>query len=280
MVALLAVFGRLLADAGQPPVQQQESDEFAPHRVADNLYYVGSKRISSYLVTTGKGHILINAGFERTVPIIKANVERLGFKLSDVKILLASHAHDDHVAGTALMKKLSGASVQVMRGDHQVVEQGGVGQYLYKGRWPAAHVDRILRDGDKVTLGGATLVAHLTPGHTRGCTTWTLRVRDGGKRYHAVIIGSPNVNEGYRLVDNADYPEIATDFQRTFKVLKALPCDLFLGAHGDYYGMEEKVGRLGKGKPNPFVDPKGYKAYVEERERAFQSALSSQQKKS
>ena len=136
----------------------------------------------------------------------------------------------------------------------------------------------MLKDGDKVTLGEATLVARLTPGHTRGCTTWTLRVRDGGKSHDAVIIGSPNVNPGYRLVGNQDYPEIADDFARTFQVLKSLPCDIFLGAHGSYYGMEEKIARVGKGGANPFIDPAGYKAYVAEREQTFRATLEAQKK--
>jgi metallo-beta-lactamase class B len=253
-------------------------EDFPPHRIADNLYYVGSRTLSTYLVTTRKGHILINSSFDRTVPVIRANVERLGFRFSDVKILLTSHAHDDHVAGHASIKQLTGASVQVMAGDDRVIAAGGAGQYLYSNRWRACPVDRVLRDGDKVTLGETTLVARLTPGHTRGCTTWTLRVRDGGQSYDAVIVGSPNVNQGYRLVGNPDYPEIAEDFARTFKVLKSLPCDIFLGAHGKYYRMEDKIARLGKGT-NPFIDPQGYRAYIEEREKAFQTTLREQQEK-
>jgi metallo-beta-lactamase class B len=278
--AALALFLVSTPAAAAPTVNLPAPDPaevFAPHRIADNLYYVGSKTLSTYLVTTSKGHILINSSFERTVPIIKANVERLGFKLSDVKILLASHAHSDHVEGHAALKALTGASVQVMRGDDQVIAGGGAGQYHYKNRWPVCPVDRVLEDGDKVTLGGTTLVARRTPGHTRGCTTWTMRARDAGKSYDVVIIGSPNVNPGFRLVGNLDYPEIASDYARTFTVLKSLPCDIFLGAHGKYYGMEEKLTRLGKGA-NPFVDPQGYKAYVDERERTFRATLQDQQK--
>ncbi len=271
LATLLAALGTLVTQVTDP------GEAYPPHRIADNLYYVGSRTLSTYLITTSKGHILINSSFERTVPIIRANVEKLGFELADVKILLASHAHDDHVAGHAALKALTGASVQVMRGDDRVIAGGGAGQYLYDGRWPPTKVDRVLKDGDTVKLGEATLTARVTPGHTRGCTTWTLKVRDAGKTLDAVIIGSPNVNAGYRLVDNPDYPEIAADFTRTFEVLKALPCDLFLGAHGKYYGMEDKVTRLGKGGGNPFVDPQGYKAYVAEREQAFRANLKTQQ---
>src|SRR4051794_1720283 len=188
-------------------------EPFPAHKVIGNVYYVGSKDLASYLITTPEGHILINSGFERTVPLIQKSVESLGFRMRDIKVLLASHAHSDHVAGHARMRELTGAKVYVMRGDDDVIRSGGKGQYLYAGsRWGPCPVDRVLEDGEEVKLGGVTLVARLTPGHTRGCTTWTWRAADGGKEYDVVVIGSPNVNPGYRLVGNADYPEIADDF--------------------------------------------------------------------
>jgi metallo-beta-lactamase class B len=256
--------------------QNDWNEPFPPHRIADNLYYVGSKGLSTYLITTRAGHILINSSFERTVPMIRANVEQLGFKFSDVKILLASHAHNDHVEGHALIKELTGAQVYVMEGDDKVIANGGRGQYLYHSVWKPCKVDRVLKDGDQVRLGEATLTARLTPGHTRGCTTWTMKAKDRGKTYDVVIVGSPNVNEGFRLVDNRDYPGIATDFARTFQVLKSLPCDIFLGAHGSYYGMEAKYARLKSGGPNPFVDPDGYRAYIKDREKAYLDTLAQQ----
>jgi metallo-beta-lactamase class B len=253
-------------------------EPFPAHRVAGNVYYVGSKDLASYLVTTPEGHILINSGFEATVPLIKASVESLGFKMRDVKILLASHAHSDHVAGHALAKEMTGAKVYVMRGDDRVIASGGAGQYFYAlSGWKPCPVDRVLDDGDEVKLGGVTLVAHRTPGHTRGCTTWAWRVDDGGKAYDVVVIGSPNVNPGYRLVGNKDYPEIADDFAETFRVLKSLPCDVFLGAHGGYYGMVEKYEKVKRGAVgNPFADPEGYRAYVALKEKAFREALAAQ----
>lgn len=254
-------------------------EPFPAHRVAGNTYYVGSRDLATYLITTPEGHILINSGFEETVPMIRGAVESLGFKMRDVKYLLASHAHSDHVAGHALLKELTGAKVLVMKGDDEVIRSGGVGQYLYTdNRWTPCPVDRVLADGEEVKLGGVTLTARKTPGHTRGCTTWTWQVTDGDKKYQAVMIGSPNVNPGYQLVGNQDYPEIADDFAKTFAILKSLPCDLFLGAHGKYYGMIEKYERL-KTKPgeNLFVDPKGYMAYVLEREEAYRAKLGSQQ---
>ncbi len=267
----------LLFLAASLAAQSDWNEPFPPHRIADNLYYVGSKGLSSYLITTSEGNILINSSFERTVPIIRANIETLGFRFADTKILLGSHAHSDHMEGNALVRKLTGAKVYVMQGDSQVIVHGGAGQYLYKARWPACPVDRVLQDGDTVTLGDATLTAHLTPGHTRGCTTWTMDATDGGKTYHVVIVGSPNVNEGFQLVHNTAYPEIADDFARTFQVLKSLPCDIFLGAHGAYYGMEQKYQRLKAGEANPFVDPAGYQAYVAEREKSYRDTLAKQQ---
>ncbi len=255
-------------------------DPFPAHCVIGNVYHVGSKDLASYLITTPEGHILINSGFERTVPLIQKSVESLGFPMSDIKILLASHAHSDHVAGHALMQKATGAKVFVMRGDDKVIASGGEGQYFYSlNRWQPCKVDRVLEDGDLVKLGGVTLVAHRTPGHTRGCTTWTWRTESGGKTYDVVVIGSPNVNPGYRLVNNKEYPEISDDFARTFETLKKLPCDVFLGAHGSYYGMVEKYERAKKGaEANPFVDPEGYRKYVAQKEQSFRDTLAAQRR--
>ncbi len=256
-----------------PVFAQSDWDEpYEPHKIADGLYYVGSKGLSTYLVTTKAGHILINSSFERTVPIIQANVEKLGFRMKDVKILLASHAHDDHVAGHSRLQEITGAKVYVMRGDERALSTGGDGVYLYKSRWKPTKVDKVLEDGAKVTLGETTLTAHLTPGHTRGCTTWTMKAADSGKLLDVVIVGSPNANTGYVLKGNSDYPEIASDFARCFRVLKALQCDIFLGAHGAYYNMVEKVKNRKQGS-NPFVDPDGYRAFVEDREKHFKKVL-------
>jgi metallo-beta-lactamase class B len=261
-------------------VRAVADEAFPAHRVVGNVYYVGSQALATYLITTPDGHILINSGFEETVPLIRASVESLGFKMRDVKILLASHAHSDHVAGHALLKELTGGKVFVMRGDAEVIASGGQGQYLYAdSRWKPCPVDRVLDDGEEVKLGGVNLVAHRTPGHTRGCTTWAWRSKEGDKEYDVVVIGSPNVNPGYRLVGNKDYPEIADDFARTFAVLKKLPCDVFLGAHGEYYGMEEKYRRLKESAKNLFVDPDGYKSYVALKEKAFRDTLAQQSDK-
>ena len=270
---------RLLPLLALPLLAQNNWDEpFPPHRIADNLYYVGSAGLSSYLITSPKGHILINPSFDRTVPLIRASVEKLGFKFTDVKIILANHAHNDHVAGTALLKELTGAKVFIMEGDDKVVASGGQGQYKYTDTWKPVKVDRVLKDGEIVELGGAKLRAHLTPGHTRGNTTWTMETADQGKKLNAVIIGSPNVNSGFELVNNKTYPEMGADYARTFRVLKALQCDLFLGAHGEYYEMAAKYKKLKPGAANPFIDPAGYREYVSEREQYYLYTLEKQKK--
>jgi len=252
---------------------------FPPHRVVGNVYYVGSKGLASYLITTPQGNILINSSLESSVPLIRESMEKLGFHFSDTKILLISHAHWDHCAGSALVKEQTGAKYYVMDGDVDVVESGGKTDFQYGGdadnHYKPVKIDRVLHDGDEVRLGGTVLVAHLTPGHTKGTTTWTMQVDDGGKTRSVVIVGSPNVNPGYKLVNNTLYPRIAQDYEHMFAVLKALPCDVFLGAHGDYYGLEAKYPRLGHGE-NPFIDPEGYKSYIAERERAFHAELEKQ----
>ncbi len=269
-LALAMTVGQGSADWHEP---------FPAHKVVGNVYYVGTKDLATYLITTPDGHILINS-FERTVPLIQKSVESLGFKMTDARILLASHAHPDHVAGHALMQKTTGAQVYVMRGDDDVIASGGKGQYLYtKDRWAACKVDRVLKDRDEVRLGGVTLIARLTPGHTRGCTTWAWRFEDGGKKCDVVVIGSPNVNPGYQLVGNKDYPEIADDFAKTFEILKSMPCDVFLGDHGSYYGMVERHALLQKRQNDAFVNPDGYKEYVVFKERTFRKTLADQQGK-
>jgi metallo-beta-lactamase class B len=251
-----------------------------PFRVIGNVYYVGSKDLASYLITTPQGLILINSSLTSSVPLIRKNVEALGFHFKDVKILLISHGHWDHAAGSAEIKRLTGAKYMVMDADVPVVESGGKDDFQYgnsaESQFPATKVDRVLHDGDEVKLGGVVLVAHKTPGHTKGCTTWTMKLREDSKSYNVVIVGSPNVNTGYKLVGNAAYPTIAEDYEVTFRTLKSLPCDVFLGAHGSYFGMEAKFARMKPGGVNPFVDPEGYKSYVAEREHAFRAELAKQ----
>lgn len=262
------------------------TEPFPAFRIGGNLYYVGSKGLASYLVTTPEGNILINSDLEASLPLLQASIEKLGFKFSDTKILLISHAHWDHDAGSALIKKTSGAKYMVMEGDVSVVESGGKTDFQYKSAeylYAPAKVDRILHDRDEVKLGGTTLVAHLTPGHTKGCTTWTMQIAEGGRTYNVVIVGSPNVNPGYKLVGNSAYPQIAADYERMFRVLGSLPCDIFLGAHGVYFNLEEKYALLQKEGAReqgtialPFVDPEGYKKFVADKEQEFRTELGRQ----
>ena len=277
-VAFAAVF--MMASALRAQVNPDWIEPFPPFRIAGSLYYVGSKDLASYLITTPQGHILINSDLETSPPLIRASVEKLGFKVSDVRILLISHAHWDHDGGSAAIKALTGAAYMVMDGDVSVVESGGKTDFQYGNTptslYPPTRVDRVLHDGDEVKLGGTTLVAHLTPGHTKGCTTWTMKVTEAGKAYDVVIIGSPNVNDGYKLVGNPSYPEIESDYERTFRVLKSLPIDIFLGAHGSYFDLQTKYPRLTAGAANPFIDPAGYKSYVAEREQAYRTELAKQ----
>ena len=280
----MSLAGRLHAQ-----VNPEWTTPIAPFRIADNLYYVGSKDLASYLVVTPKGDILINSSLESSPPLIKKSVEDLGFKFTDIKILLISHAHYDHDAGSAAIVRLTGAKYMVMDGDVAVVESGGAKDFAYPNdRYPAVKVDRVLHDGDEVRLGGAVLVAHKTAGHTRGCTTWTMRVMDEGRLRDVVIVGSWNVNPGFRLVDQpakdgkpgqpASYPGIAADYEKTFSTLKSLPCDVFLGAHGQYFGMLAKLERAKAGAgESVWIDPKGYQAAVAERERAFEAELKRQE---
>lgn len=269
------------------PIFAQHADwttPIAPFKIADNLYYVGSRDLASYLIVTPEGDILINSNLVSSPALIRKSVEQLGFKFSDIKILLISHAHFDHDAGSAEIKKLSGAQYMVMDADVPVVESGGAADPNYPNdRYPALKVDRVLHDGDEVRLGSAILVAHKTAGHTQGCTTWTMRTTQKGRPVNVVIVGSWNVNSGFRLVDRprhpASYPGIAGDYERTFQVLKELPCDVFLGAHGGYFNMLEKLSRAKKGEAEVvFIDPVGYRAAVAEREQAFKAELLRQQK--
>lgn len=288
IVSISILAGSLLAQANAPATTPANastdppewSEPFVPHRMIGNIYYVGSRGLASYLITTPAGHILINANLTTSVPLIRESVEKLGFHFTDIKILLISHAHSDHDGGSAEVKKLTGAQYMVMAGDAEVVESGGKSDFQYGNRpnmlYPATKVDRVLHDGDKVKLGDTVLTAHLTAGHTKGCTTWSMKVTEAGKTYNVVIVGSPNVNPGYKLVNNASYPEIAHDYERGFAVLKSLPCDVFLGAHGAYYDMEAKYARLKAGVVNPYIDPEGYKSYVAEREQAFRAELKKQ----
>jgi metallo-beta-lactamase class B len=249
-----------------------------PRHLVGNIYYVGAIGVSSYLITTVEGNILLDTGFDDTVPIIQRSVEQLGFRLADIKIILSSHAHVDHVGGHARMKQLTGARIYASAADARTLASGGADDFL---QWPRetllfapVEVDRIVADGDKVTLGGVTLTAHLTPGHTRGATTWTMDVVDEGVTRHVVFFSSASINPGTRLLNNPLYPDFVSDFERTFATLRALPCDIFFAPHAGQFAMAEKFERLERSeKPNPFIDPAGWKSLVAAAEKAFRDQL-------
>jgi metallo-beta-lactamase class B len=274
--ALLLVGAAGLA-AQADPAGRARNQPMPPFRILGNLYYVGASDIAVYLITTPAGHILIDGGYVETVPLIRRSVEQLGFRLGDVKILLNSHAHQDHAGGFAELQRLTGARLYASVRDAPLLESGGKSDPLLDATFPPVKVAKTLADGEVVRLGGTELVAHLTPGHTPGCTSWSMRIADAGTRRDVVFLGSTSVLPGMRFTGKPTYPGIADDYERSFRVLKALPCDVFLGSHGVFFGLAEKAKRLGGGEqPNPFVDPAGYHAFLESSEQAFRSELSRQ----
>jgi metallo-beta-lactamase class B len=268
------------ASTGGVPFEMQTWDRpFEPHRVAGNVYFVGRKNLGIFLVTTPAGHILIDSGFEPSVPALRASVEALGFRFSDIRYLLSTHAHVDHVQGHAAVRALTGARVVASSADARSISSGGKDDPYFGDhyRWTPCPVDRVIEDGDKVELGGTTLVARLTPGHTPGATTWTTTVEEGGARLSVVIFPSANILPRTKLVGNDRYPTIAADFERSFAIWRALPCDIFLGAHGVFYDLDHKYQRLKAGGPgNPFVDPAGFRAAIAEAEKSFRAQLADQ----
>ena len=242
------------------------NDPFPPHKVMDNLYYVGTKELASFLIVTPQGNILMNSNYESSVPVIKASVEKLGFKFSDIKILIAGHAHPDHVEGDALVKELTGAQVVVGRVDEAKTKEFRPGGKEHP-------INRLVDDGETVTLGGTTLTAHIMPGHTRGCLAWSTNLKENGKTYYTFIECSLNG----RFVQTLDqYPGILDDFRATYKKARTFPVELWVSSHASFYNMAEKYAKLekrGPNDPNPFVDPEGYKAHVDEYEKSFEAAL-------
>lgn len=246
-----------------------------PFKIIGNIYYVGASDVTSYLITTPQGHILIDAGFEETVSQIKANVEKLGFKLEDIKILLINHAHYDHCGGLAEIKKLTKAKLYASPPDAPSLEDGGKSDFRFGGdeafSFAPVKVDEVLKDGQEINLGGTALKTLFTFGHTKGATSWTMDVSDGGKKYKVVFTSSVTTLD-YSLINNPKYPRIAEDFTKTFDTLDKLKADVFLSSHGQFFDLTAKAEKLRSGaKPNPFIDPKGYQRFVERMRKAFQN---------
>ena len=249
----------------------QDRVAFPAHTIIGNIHYVGTGTLNSYLITTPQGHILINTNYEDTVPLLRASFDALGFKLTDVKIILGSHAHPDHQQADAVVKELTGGA-QVM-----AMEQDVPALTAMKRASGKPHpIDRVLKDREAVTLGGTTLTAHLTPGHTRGCTTWATTAQQGGRSLDVLIVCG-GLQEGVRLVNNQGYPEISEDFASGIRRFRTLPGDVFLGAHSWFFDLAGKHKRLG-GSTNPYVDPAGYKAWVDNQQKTYNTLLAEQTK--
>ncbi len=251
-----------------------------PFKIIGNIYYVGASDIASYLITTTKGHILIDSGFEETVPMIENNVKKLGFDLRDVKILLNNHAHSDHAGGLKLLKEKTGAKLYSVKEQAASLKVGDKNNFAFgeKLSFKPVNVDKIIKDRQKIKLGKTTLKTHLTPGHTKGCTTWTTRIKENGRKYRVIFQCSISALR-YNLIDNPLYPNHAEDFQKTFAKLKKMKVDVFLGSHAQFFKMDAKLKRWKKDRTqNPFIDSKGYKDFVARMEKSFLRKLAAQQK--
>jgi metallo-beta-lactamase class B len=277
LITLLCTLWLASAQAALSPESAAKNQPVAPFRIIGNLYYVGASDVAAYLVVTPKGMILLDGGFAETAPMIEKNIATLGFKLTDVKILLNGHAHPDHAGGLAALKQDSGAAFYAMDKEVQPLEHNGQGTFYRGDRklFDSIHVDRVLHDGDLVSLGGTDLTAHLTAGHTPGCTTWSMRLMDGGKPYDVVVLCQVSLPGNPTLVGDPNYADIPTDFTRTFSVLKSLHCDVFLSEHGSVFDLQGKIKRMQAGA-NPFVDPEGYTHYVAQAEQDFEKELAAE----
>jgi metallo-beta-lactamase class B len=275
---ILALFTSIFA-------QQDERDRewnkpVQPFRIIGNVYYVGAVEITSFLITTPEGHILLDGGFAETAPQIKENIAKLGFKLSDVKILLNSQAHYDHAGGLAELKRLTGAKMLASAEDKILMENGGRNDFAFDDRFPyePVRVDQIIKDGEQIRLGGVALKTIITPGHTKGCSSFLLEGRENGRKYSVVFVGSTTA-PGYKLVDNPKYPGIIGDYEKTFRILQKLKADVFLASHGAFFKLTEKAEKIRAGRsPNPFIDPQGYRDFLTESEKAFREKIKEQSK--
>ena len=282
LVTLVVILGRQWREA----IRRNRSIPDEPFRIAGNLYYVGSTGVTSFLLTGPEGHVLIDGGYPETPPLIIASIAKLGFDIRDVKVLLNSHAHFDHAAGLRQLREASGAKLWISEGDADLIEAGGAGdrtfgplRHVGLGRFPAARVDHRFADGDTIRVGPLALTAHVTAGHTPGCTSWSFPVRDGDRELLAVSICSLSMLPFMKLVEPESYPGIRSDFERSFATLRSLPADIFLGAHGSFFDMERKLReRADAGDPvEPFIDREGYLRFIEEAERRFRETLAKQQ---
>ncbi|HVE55707.1 MAG TPA: subclass B3 metallo-beta-lactamase [Pyrinomonadaceae bacterium] len=247
-----------------------------PFKIIGNVYYVGASDVTSYLITTPEGHILIDGGFEETVPQIRANVTKLGFKLEDIKILLINHAHYDHCGGLAEIKKLTKARLYASPPDASVLEDGGMSDFRFGGDKPLftpVKPDEILKDGQEIRLGGSVLKTYFTFGHTKGATSWTTEVTENGRKFTVAFVSSLTTLD-YALTNNPKYPQIAADFTKTFAALSRIKADVLLSSHGGFFDLTEKSAKIRAGaKPNPFIGAAEYQGFIKRMEKAFQDKL-------
>jgi metallo-beta-lactamase class B len=270
MIRTLAFFAAAVCALAEP--NPDWTRPFPAHRVVGNVYYVGTYDLACFLIATPQGNILINTGLDGSVPMIKASVESLGFKLQDTKILLTTQAHNDHVAGMAEMKRITGARLLATDGDAPVLEDGGKSDPLFTipdFKFEPVKVDGRIKDGQRISLGGTELIAYSHPGHTRGSVSYGLTVAENGRNYRVLIANMGSINPGTLLIGNKKYPQIAEDYARTFREQKKLECDIFLSSHAGQYGLHDKWKPGQAYNPNTFLDPEGYKAAVNHAEAAY-----------
>lgn len=275
--ALLVLTIPVAAQLGE--TEQSWNQPVEPFKIAGNIYYVGASDITSYLITTPKGHILLDSGFRETVPQITQNIKKLGFKLEDVKYLVNSHAHYDHAGGLGELKRLTKAKLLISEPDAGLLANGGKADPNFGDQYPfePAKADSTFGDGYEIKLGGTKMLANLTPGHTRGCTTWTTTAVENNRTYNVAFVCSTSA-PGYKLVENSAYPNIASDYEKAFERLGKLKVDIFLGSHGGIFGLQGKIDHMKKDcTKNPFVDPQGFRKYLEASRADFHSKLKSQQ---
>jgi metallo-beta-lactamase class B len=285
-----AIRFRRTAQPQDPPRSQSPTldtsrwnDPEPPFRLAGPIHYVGTAELAAFLIVSSAGHILIDGGLPTSASLIEKSIRTLGFKPEDIQILLTTQAHFDHVGTLAHFKRISGGRVEAMQGDDQLLRDGGASDYLFgkdaSYRFPPVTVDRVLRDGDVVSLGDLRLTARLTPGHTPGSATYVTRVKDGAREYAVVFAASVTVNPGTRLVTDPSYPGILSDYRTTFMVLQSLQPDIFLSAHAGFFRLKEKRARMSATNPGfAFVDPEGYRKLIGDRKRVFEALVAKEKK--